>query len=166
MLAALPFLWSRFLARLPGGRAPPFLSHFAEATAAAAAAAAPPAQLRSTAAATAGPLQSATAVEASVLEQVVAVVGHAVDREASLMEAGLDSLGAVELRNALSDTFRLELPPTLTFDYPSVAAIAQYVAGELKSAAPVFAAAADVGGKGDMSLEVFAAPSINSQVCA
>ena len=44
-----------------------------------------------------------------------------------LMEAGLDSLGAVELRNNLSTFFGLDLPPTVTFDFPSVAALAEYI---------------------------------------
>lgn len=45
-----------------------------------------------------------------------------------LMEAGLDSLGAVELRNALSAKFGLELPATVTLDFPSVAALAAHLA--------------------------------------
>ena len=42
-------------------------------------------------------------------------------------EAGLDSLGAVELRNALSQHLDMELPATLAFDHPSINAIATYI---------------------------------------
>lgn len=42
------------------------------------------------------------------------------------VQAGLDSLGAVDLRNSLSSTFSTDvLPATLAFDYPTVAALAQ-----------------------------------------
>lgn len=43
------------------------------------------------------------------------------------MDAGLDSLGAVELRSSLEAKLQLELPPTLVFDYPSIRDIAAYV---------------------------------------
>jgi len=43
------------------------------------------------------------------------------------MEVGLDSLGAVELRNALSQQFELDLPATFTFDYPSVRAMSGFI---------------------------------------
>ena len=43
------------------------------------------------------------------------------------MEAGLDSLGAVELRNNLCTAFNMELPATAIFDYPSAAALAQWL---------------------------------------
>ena len=67
-----------------------------------------------------------------LLLQVAAVVqsvlGVPVSHAQPLMEAGLDSLGAVELRNALGARFSIELAPTVTFDYPSIAALAGHLA--------------------------------------
>lgn len=51
------------------------------------------------------------------------------------MAAGLDSLGAVELRNTLESAISMSLPPTLVFDYPTAAAIASYLATHLTEAA-------------------------------
>ena len=49
----------------------------------------------------------------------VAQLGNAVD--APLMEAGLDSLGAVELRSRLADRLSdSSLPETLVFDFPTL----------------------------------------------
>ena len=44
------------------------------------------------------------------------------------MDAGLDSLGAVELRNMLTAHFDVELPATVAFDHPTVETLAQYLA--------------------------------------
>lgn len=63
-----------------------------------------------------------------VAETVASILGASVVEDQPLMEAGLDSLGAVDLRNALGAHFSLELPATFTFDHPSVAAMAAYIA--------------------------------------
>ena len=44
-----------------------------------------------------------------------------------LMEAGIDSLGTVELRNSLNDIFGLNLPATLLFDHPTIGQLASYM---------------------------------------
>lgn len=62
---------------------------------------------------------------------VVGILGTTVDPEQPLMEAGLDSLGAVDLRNALMARYNLELPATATFDFPTVAAMAQHIAASM-----------------------------------
>jgi len=47
------------------------------------------------------------------------------------MDSGLDSLGAVELRNSLASRFAMDLPATLTFDYPTIKALSQYLVENL-----------------------------------
>jgi hypothetical protein len=54
------------------------------------------------------------------------------------MEAGLDSLGAVELRNALGAKFGAELPATLAMDFPTASALAAHLS--LRLAGPTSAA--------------------------
>merc|ERR1712196_165020 len=52
-----------------------------------------------------------------------------------LMDAGLDSLAAVEFQGMLAKQFPgLQLPATLIFDFPSVSAIATHMDGELRAA--------------------------------
>ena len=63
-------------------------------------------------------------------------MGAEVSTEAPLTSAGLDSLGAVELRKELAALTGLELPATLVFDYPSAQAIAELIAGQLTPAQP------------------------------
>ena len=44
-----------------------------------------------------------------------------------LQQAGLDSLGAVELKNAIGSKFGIDLPATAAFDYPTASALADYI---------------------------------------
>jgi NADPH:quinone reductase-like Zn-dependent oxidoreductase/acyl carrier protein len=56
---------------------------------------------------------------------------HTLDVHRPLNELGLDSLMAVELRNALSLSIDRSLPATVLFDYPTVDALATFVVREL-----------------------------------
>ena len=65
-----------------------------------------------------------------VADVVGAIIGDDVGQDVPLMDAGLDSLGAVELRNALAQAVGMELPGTFVFDYPSVGALAGYLGSQ------------------------------------
>ena len=50
-----------------------------------------------------------------------------------IAQAGLDSLGAVELRSVIGARFNLQLPATLAFDYPTATALAGFVASSISA---------------------------------
>ena len=82
-------------------------------------------------------LQAQRAAVADKVAAVVAgVMGKEVDAAQPLMEAGLDSLGAVELRTSLGQHLELELPATIVFNYPTVSQLASYIAGLSVAAEP------------------------------
>ncbi|HEX8074797.1 MAG TPA: type I polyketide synthase, partial [Thermoleophilaceae bacterium] len=70
--------------------------------------------------------------------EVAAVLGHAgpdaVDGDRQLIELGLDSLGAVELRNRLSQATGLRLPAAAMLEQPTPAALAGYLRQRLREA--------------------------------
>ena len=156
--AAVPIRWPRFLQQQFKGTAPPMFAAFAD-QAAVVATMAPAAAARSAVArpaptkkaekpkkhkqrAQASPAagsQSAADREAFMLQQVqeavAAVLGtSSIDPQQPLMEAGLDSLSSVELRNSLESKLGAELPTTLVFDYPTMAALAGFLASKVSAA--------------------------------
>lgn len=74
-------------------------------------------------------LHTRTLSMVQVTAEVRAMVGHSIHPEEPLMSAGLDSRGGMELRRALGDTLRLDLPVTLLYDFQSISAIVGYVEG-------------------------------------
>jgi NADPH:quinone reductase-like Zn-dependent oxidoreductase/acyl carrier protein len=57
-----------------------------------------------------------------------------IDADAAFQDLGFDSLTAVELRNRLKTATGLAFSPALIFDYPTPAALAEHVDGQLGSA--------------------------------
>ncbi|MFJ8810783.1 SDR family NAD(P)-dependent oxidoreductase, partial [Streptomyces sp. NPDC102490] len=55
----------------------------------------------------------------------------AVPADRGFTELGLDSLGAIELRNRLQKAVDVRLPATLMFDYPNAGALAEFLLEEL-----------------------------------
>eukprot|EP00873_Tetraselmis_striata_P016306 jgi/Tetstr1/436570/TSEL_025367.t2 len=64
--------------------------------------------------------------------QVQEILGTEVDPVAPLAQAGLDSLGALELRSALESALSVTLPATLLFDYPTIQEICGYLESQIR----------------------------------
>ena len=110
VLGMVPVTWSRFLG---AGGVPAFLSAFAS-------------KAKSAGMASTGSASAACGVSLeAVLDMVKRTAGGSVDADAPLMEAGVDSLGAVELRNQLQGAAGGQsLPSTLVFDHPTARQLA------------------------------------------
>lgn len=76
---------------------------------------------------------------AHVRAEVAGVLGlepHRVDIEQGLFEMGMDSLMAVDVKTRLEAAVGQRLPSTLTFNYPTVSALAGYLADQVLGLAP------------------------------
>ena len=78
---------------------------------------------------------------AAVLSLVRQTAGGVVDADAPLMEAGVDSLGAVELRTQLQKLVggSSQLPSTLIFDFPTARSLVQFLSPSKPSTSHLWA---------------------------
>ena len=63
----------------------------------------------------------------SYLSQLLEIEPNEIDTHASFNEYGLDSSAAVILTGDLQEWLKSDLEPTLLFDYPTIAALAQHL---------------------------------------
>jgi acyl carrier protein len=90
------------------------------------------------------PARRTDAVLDLVLARSAAVLGHrdpaAIGAERLFRDLGVDSLGAVELRNQLTAATGLPLAATLVFDHPTPLALAQHLTERLTPGTPALRA--------------------------
>ena len=71
--------------------------------------------------------QSSKDIKRKLQEIAKVILGVDVSPQQPLMEAGLDSLAATEMHNAISKSFvEHEVPATFVFDFPTIDAMVQY----------------------------------------
>jgi len=77
---------------------------------------------------------------------VLGLAADQIDVRKGLFDLGMDSLMSVELKSRLEATTGCALPATLTFKYPTVVALADFLGGRLglKSGAPADATPSEV----------------------
>ncbi|AGL19217.1 putative polyketide synthase [Actinoplanes sp. N902-109] len=114
----------------------------------------------------AAPVLPATARDLSdltglVAESALVALGHrpgtALDHRVSFKDLGLDSLGAVRLRNRLRDLTGVEMPVTVVFDHPTTEALAAHLSAALHGDAGVDAGSGvHAGGGADEPIAIIA----------
>lgn len=130
-VGVIPMVWSRYLS--PDRSVPPFLRQFRDDAVLSVPVQSAQQQLRDAA----DPYAVLTDI---VLDLVTQTLGWSSSAEVGLeqgfFELGMDSLMSLELRRRLQRELDCELPSTLTFAYPSVKAVVDYLAGDVLSLQP------------------------------
>lgn len=128
-LAVLPVHWPTYLGQLYGDAQPPAMYQALLAPEASVPKAAQAALAERLLAAPEG--QRRGLLEQALQQTVAGVLGlpagSAIGARQRLFEAGLDSLGAVELRNRLAAQLGRDLRSTLLFDFPTLQALADHI---------------------------------------
>eukprot|EP00439_Symbiodinium_sp_Y106_P081712 s190_g20.t2 len=130
-LVAQPMRWAAYLKQY--AKVPPFLSRFVSEVRTAKPKSAPALAVRAAAAAPALPRLDKVSLR-QMLQSIASEVvgGGVVDQDAPLMDSGMDSLSAVEFRNRFTSKLPgVNLPNTLTFDYPTISSIADFSASQM-----------------------------------
>ena len=156
-VGVMPVRWPEFFKQFEEGQIPALYRHFGEERAAV--------KTESTLDTLSGGLLAtikttpADRMDRVLLEALQALAGSVlgmrgsdVDPDTGLTDLGMDSLLAVELRNALSTELGRPLPATTFFDYPTIRALTQFVKADL---APPAAGAADASKTGDLDVLAF-----------
>jgi acyl transferase domain-containing protein/acyl carrier protein len=129
-LGALPVRWSRWVSALPGPP-PSLVADLLPRSDAAGAGATTGRDLAAEIAGLAGD-ELSDALLAHLRAELALVMGFAsgdqVEADVPLLDLGLDSLLAVDLRNRLESELSLSLPATLVFDHPTLSALAEQLA--------------------------------------
>jgi acyl transferase domain-containing protein/NADPH:quinone reductase-like Zn-dependent oxidoreductase/acyl carrier protein len=150
VIAACPVRWGVYLKKF-GSSVPPFLSRFKKEMGVQAAG--PAAEQKS-----AGVAVTAEDLARLVMTTALEVSGSAtVGADEPLMDAGMDSLAAVEFRNRLANELPMvKLPNTLIFDYPTVSSISEFAASQIApvEATPAVLAAGATSGASLMEAPV------------
>ena len=81
-------------------------------------------------------------VASELLLVLKGILGSDVGLDDPLMDAGLDSLSAVEFKNAAESRLGVSLPVTAVFDYPTLSSLAGYIHSQLGPASGVAEGAA------------------------
>ncbi|HEX8434841.1 amino acid adenylation domain-containing protein, partial [Archangium sp.] len=99
-----------------------------------------------------------TGAPSSVVEELRVLVAKALDvdpgevaTDRSFLAMGLDSLNALDLAKTLSDRYRVELPPTLFFEQPTIDSLAEYLRKAKGDTAPVSTPARGVATEAPLS---------------
>lgn len=157
----LPIDWTRFLAQLPPGVDRRFFGAVAPTERVRTpepGRGALLARLRSLA-----PTRRRDALMEHLAERATQVLGldrrTPIDSSRALKDVGLDSLMAVELRNALARSTGHPLPATLLFDYPTLDALAAHLVRVLELEGAPSAAAPSADGAASVAVSTLAAVS-------